>query len=145
MSVSIDINQAGTDASPEFEAVIAQAVRATLAHHEVEHASISVTLMGDIDITAMNVKYLQHDHVTDVMAFPLYAEGENPVGDIYIGWEQAKRQAADAGVSLQEETGRLAIHGALHVLGYGHPGTADPMQSEMWQLQELILRNVNGQ
>jgi probable rRNA maturation factor len=44
---------------------------------------------------------------------------------------------------LREEVARLTIHGTLHVLGYDHPEDETRMQSEMWQLQEKILRTVN--
>lgn len=143
MSVSVDVNVVGTEAPPEAEAVVARAVKAALAHHEVEHASISVTLMGDDEITEMNRQYLQHDYVTDVVSFPLYEEGENPVGDIYIGWDQVRRQADDAGVEFPEEAARIAIHGTLHVLGYDHPDDESRMQSDMWQTQEKILSELH--
>ena len=88
----------------------------------------------------MNRRYLRHDHVTDVISFPLWEIDEPPVGDIYIGYEQAQRQAEEAGVALEQEIARLAIHGTLHVLGHEHPDDETRTTSKMWQLQETILR-----
>jgi probable rRNA maturation factor len=79
-----------------------------------------------------------------VITFALHGEGEPPLGDIYVGWEQALRQAADFGVSPAEELARLAVHGTLHVLGYDHPEGPERERSSMWIRQEQILREVMG-
>ena len=99
-----------------------------------------MTLLNDTRIRQMNRKYLEHNSVTDVISFPLYERGEPPVGDVYIGYEQAERQASDVDIDMTEEVARLAIHGTLHVLGYDHPEDETRTKSEMWQLQEEILR-----
>src|SRR5205085_7914562 len=114
-------------------ALVRRAVESALTHEAVTTASISVTLLNDTRIRQMNRKYLEHDRVTDVISFPLYERGEPPVGDVYIGYEEAERQAVDADVDLTEEVSRLAIHGTLHVLGYDHPEEGDRTKSEMWQ------------
>ena len=143
MSVAVEVNQVEINAPENTEAVIRQAVGATLEHEGVSDASISVTLLDDKRIRAMNRKYLEHDRVTDVISFPLYEKGETVVGDIYIGYEQAQDQAADADIELNQEIARLAIHGTLHVLGYDHPEEGDRAASEMWQLQEEILGGLS--
>ena len=143
MSVAVEVSQVETNAPEEAEAVIRRAVGATLEHEGVSDASISVTLLDDKRIKAMNRKYLEHDRVTDVISFPLYEKGESVVGDIYIGYEQAQDQAADADIELNREIARLAIHGTLHVLGYDHPEDGDRTLSDMWRLQEEILGALN--
>jgi probable rRNA maturation factor len=144
VSVAVEVNQVETTATEDTEDVIRRAVAATLQHESVADASISVTLLDDKRIRNMNRKYLEHDRVTDVISFPLYERGEAVVGDIYIGYEQAQEQAADANVDLSEEVARLAIHGTLHVLGYDHPEEGERTQSEMWRVQEEILRMLSA-
>ena len=144
VSVAVEVNQVDTNAPDDTQAIIRRAVTATLEHENVSDASISVTLLDDKRIRNMNRKYLEHDRVTDVIAFPLYERGETVIGDVYIGYEQAQEQAADANVGLEEEIARLAIHGTLHVLGYDHPEEGDRTRSEMWQLQEEILRALDA-
>jgi len=102
---------------------------------------LSVTLVSDEAITGLNRQYLGRDRTTDVIAFSL-GEDEAPLGDVYVCMDQARRQAADEGVSLQEELVRLLIHGALHVLGHDHPEGPDRMQSPMFVLQERIVVEV---
>ena len=139
MSVAVEVSQIDTDAPRSTLALVKRAVESVFKHEKIDDASLSVTLLNDARIRQMNRKYLEHDYVTDVISFPLYERGENPVGDVYIGFEQAERQASDADVDLTDEVARLAIHGTLHVLGYDHPEDETRTRSEMWVLQEEIL------
>lgn len=117
-----------------------RAVKAAL-RAEAADAELSVALVSDAAIAALNREWLEHDGPTDVISFPLYEDGEDPVGDVYIGVDQAVRQAAENGVDPAEEIVRLAIHGTLHVLGHDHPGP-DRTGTAMWRLQERIVREV---
>lgn len=114
------------------------AVRWVLAEEGAGEAELSVALVGDAEIAALNQQYLQHEGPTDVISFPLSEGGPLLVGDVYIGAEQALRQAAELGVAAEEELLRLAVHGTLHVLGHDHPeGERDG--SPMYQRQEALL------
>jgi probable rRNA maturation factor len=117
-------------------------VQATLRAEDITHAEISLTLLSDAAIAAMSRQWLNHDAPTDVLAFPLYEEGEAPVGDVYIGIEQAARQAEENGVPLTQELVRLAIHGTLHVLGYDHEKGAARTTGAMWRKQEQLVGEV---
>ena len=101
-----------------------------------------MVLMDDEGIAGINARHLGHEGVTDVISFPLWAEGEVVTGDICIGIEQALRQAEALGVDPVEEVVRLAVHGALHVLGHDHPEGAGRTRSRMWALQERIVSEV---
>jgi probable rRNA maturation factor len=140
VSIAVEVSQIDTDAPRSVLAQVKRAVEAALKHEKIDDASISVTLLNDTRIRAMNRKYLEHDSVTDVISFPLFERGERPVGDVYIGYEQVERQASDADVDIPEEVSRVAIHGTLHVLGYDHPEDETRTRSEMWELQETILK-----
>lgn len=118
------------------------AARAVLQRDRTVAAELSITLLDDDRIAALNRQYLAHDGPTDVISFPLYEAGETVVGDIYIGADQAARQAAGNAVPLAEELVRLTVHGVLHVLGHDHPAGDDRVDSEMWQLQEEIVQQV---
>ena len=120
--------------------LLERGVRAVLELQNVEHAEISVTLLADADIERMNRDYLGKDRPTDVIAFSL--GGDPAVGDIYLGRDQAERQAEEAGVPLDEELLRLAIHGALHVFGHDHPDGPERVDSPMFATQEELVRAV---
>lgn len=122
---------------------IRDAVRRTVLACGANTGDFSITLLGDEEIRAMNAEYLERDHPTDVISFSL-GDTDRPLADVYIGYEQAVRQAGDAGVSLEEELARLAIHGVLHVFGHDHPEGPERVESPMYELQERLVREVFG-
>ena len=122
--------------------LMARAARAALRRAGIRTAEISITLLDDAEIAALNEEHLAHSGPTDVISFALYEDGEEPVGDIYIGLDEALRQAAANGVDSQEELARLAVHGTLHVLGHEHPDGAARLRSDMWRIQEEIVAQV---
>jgi probable rRNA maturation factor len=121
--------------------LIEEAVLGTLAAGGRPGTEISVALLGDADIRELNRRYLGEDRPTDVITFTL-GEGEEIVGDVYIGVEQARRQAEELGIVLPEELARLVIHGVLHVLGHDHPEDAGREVSPMFEVQERVLREL---
>ncbi len=124
-----------------IHATLARAVRATLADEGVGNAEISLTLVDDDHIRALNRVHLGHDRVTDVISFALNGPVEPLAGDIYIGYPQALRQAAARGLAAREELVRLAIHGTLHALGHDHPAH-DRFASAFFRRQEALVRRV---
>lgn len=121
----------------------AAGARAALAQEGVTRAELSLTLLDDASMRELNRQWLQRDDTTDVIAFPLWEEGDPPVGDVYIGWEAALRQAQENGCPLEEEVTRLAVHGSLHVLGWDHPEGPERTASPMWALQERIVGAIS--
>lgn len=119
---------------------VAAAARSVLAAEGCTGGSLSITFLDDAEIARLNGEYLDHPHGTDVLSFALHPPGAPPVGDVYIGAEQAARQAAGLGVAAGEELLRLVVHGTLHVLGYDHPAGEERHGSAMFQRQEELLR-----
>lgn len=118
--------------------------RAAFRAAGVREGEVSVTLVGDPEITALNEQYLEHAGPTDVISFPLYEDPEPVLGDVYIGAVQAVREARARRIPLAQELLRLAVHGVLHVLGHDHPEGEARTRSEMWRLQERIVAEVEG-
>jgi probable rRNA maturation factor len=79
---------------------------------------LSVAIVSDRRMRALNRQFRGKDAVTDVLSFPSDARGF--LGDIVIASGVAARQAKDAGHSLQTEIRVLALHGLLHLLGFDH-------------------------
>jgi probable rRNA maturation factor len=127
---------------PSLRRLLTRAVRAALRNESIDAGEVSVTLLDNAEIAAMNASFLQHEGPTDVISFPLYEEEEDVVGDIYIGFDVARRQALASGITLEEELVRLTVHGTLHVVGYDHPEDEERLDSEMWELQELLVQRV---
>jgi probable rRNA maturation factor len=138
----IDIDSDGSPPDPRLIACIDTAMRIVLAAQGAEDAHISVALLTDEGIRTIHRDFLGDDTPTDVITFPLREPGRPLVGDVYIGIEQARAQAAEHGVSVDEEIMRLAIHAALHLLGWDHPEDGDRSTSPMYVRQEELLRRA---
>lgn len=129
------------DVTATVVGMMERGVRAALANEEASGAEMSVTLLDDGGIQKMNATYLERDRPTDVIAFSLGGPGD-VLGDVYIGYAQAERQATEHGEAIEIELLRLAIHGTLHVLGYDHPDGTERWDSEMFALQERLVAEV---
>jgi probable rRNA maturation factor len=80
--------------------------------------TVTVALVSDARIRALNRRYRRTDAVTDVLSFPAGEPGS--LGDVVIAAGVARRQAAAAAHSFSTEVRILALHGLLHLLGYDH-------------------------
>lgn len=122
--------------------ILRHAVRWTLTAEGCPAAEVSLTLLDDSAIQALNREYLKRDRVTDVIAFALDPEGGALLGDVYVGMEQSRRQALEEGVSETEELVRLAVHGTLHLLGWDHPDGQERDASPHYRRQEQLVREI---
>ncbi len=66
---------------------------------EGRDAELSVALVGDEEMTALNERFLGKARTTDVLAFPYSAEGEPLAGEVIVNadWPRARRPAASTG------------------------------------------------
>ncbi len=122
--------------------LVERAVMAVLDAEGVEEAEISVAFLDDAGITRLNRTHLGHEGPTDVISFALEGPDGTPLGDVYVGAEQARRQAAELGISTEEEFVRLVVHGVLHVLGHDHPDGEERSGSPMYRLQERLVAEL---
>jgi probable rRNA maturation factor len=90
---------------------------------------VSVALVSDQRVRALNRTYRRQDSATDVLSFgepsgfsfqPSTSSSPALLGEIVIARGVARRQALEAGHSEQTELRVLALHGLLHLLGYDH-------------------------
>jgi probable rRNA maturation factor len=80
--------------------------------------TMTVAIVSDARVRALNRKFRKKDKATDVLSFP--SEEPDYIGDVVISSGVAARQARAAGHSLATELRVLALHGLLHLLGYDH-------------------------
>ena len=78
---------------------------------------INYIFCDDDYLHKLNVEYLQHDTLTDVISFD-NTLGKLISGDIYISIERVEDNAKDFKVPFLEELHRVMIHGVLHYIGY---------------------------
>lgn len=125
---------------PVTTARLEDIARLVLRAEKVTEAMISITLVSERRIVALNAKHLRHRGSTDVISFVFRHEPGDPViGDIYIAPRVARENARIARVGVREELVRLVVHGVLHVLGHDHPEHGAREQSPMWRRQEALV------
>ena len=139
MPVAIRVHREADAGIADGPDLVERAARAVVEDRGVDAGELSVTLLDDAGMAALNREWLDREGPTDVLAFALHGEGEPPVGDIYLGVERAIVQAEEEDEPVRRELARLTVHGVLHVLGWHHP-SAERERSEMWQHQERIVR-----
>jgi probable rRNA maturation factor len=111
-------------------------------------AELSLLFVNDLQIQALNRRYLQRDKPTNVLAFPM-RKGEFPtlhphlLGDLVISVETAKRQSNRFGLDEMGMIILLMIHGVLHLMGYEHEGTQKGAR-EMVLKQKELFRMITG-
>jgi probable rRNA maturation factor len=77
---------------------------------------ISYIFCSDDYLHKLNVTYLNHDTLTDILTFPY---NRSPIeGDIFISIDRVRDNAKDFDISFENELHRVIIHGVLHLCGY---------------------------
>lgn len=117
----------------------------------IGEASLSLIIVSPKTIRQLNKQWLNKDKETDVLSFPLLDfactqvgnELNSPLdlGEIFICYKQAIKQAKEYNHSLERELAFLFVHGLLHILGFDHQNKKD--EKEMFNRQKQILNSAN--
>ncbi len=134
--------------SSSLDSEILQRARLELAVQETlrfgsasPEAGLTILISEDEQLRQLNRQFLGNDEPTDVLSFPAgHVDPDTKttyLGDVIISYPRAVEQAAAAGHAVEDELRLLAVHGALHLLGYDHAEPED--EAKMWKAQEEIL------
>lgn len=145
--------------APGCEALLREAIEATLRRHRTPAARISVGLVDDAHMARLNKLHLNGEGTTDVLSFdlrddppaPLVSNGgpkrvapgaaDGPVeGEIVVSVDTAAREARKRGHTLEAELALYAVHGTLHLLGYDD--RHEPDAARMHDLEDDILSGI---
>jgi probable rRNA maturation factor len=138
-SAASDISRLGFELSLANEqsvhAVNAQqllsAARRILEDSKLTSAAISVAVVDDTRIHALNRQFLEHDWPTDVLSFLLDSTDDHLDGEIVLSADTAASAAEEHGTTAADEQLLYVIHGMLHLLGYDdrEPADSDQMRA----------------
>ena len=120
---------------PVDVARVRRTLRVALRALGVWDHELSLTLVDDRTIRALNARYRGVRRRTDVLAFPLTGPAA-VVGEAIISVETARRQARALGHSLQEELDLLCCHACLHLVGYDD---REPLEARLMHAREMAL------
>lgn len=108
---------------------------------------LSIRLTSDAEVHALNAEWRGKDKPTNVLSFPMAAEGEleanvgpGPelmLGDIILARGVCVAEAADKGLPLEDHAAHLMVHGTLHLLGYDHGDDLSAADMESREVKAL--------
>jgi len=120
------------------------AARAVLDLSDVPDADLTIVLVDDARIQALNRGFLAHDAPTDVLSFPADEPdpetGRQYLGDVVISLARAAEQARERGHAVESEMQLLVVHGVLHLLGHDHAEAGE--KERMWAAQAGALERL---
>ncbi|MEL4307049.1 rRNA maturation RNase YbeY [Joostella sp. CR20] len=88
-----------------------------LTSENKQAGEINYIFCDDNYLHEINVTYLNHDTLTDIISFD-YSDAHTIAGDIFISVERVKENADEYNVPFDTELKRVMAHGLLHYCGY---------------------------
>jgi probable rRNA maturation factor len=119
---------------PKIKKTIEQVLKKMKISGDIE---VELQIIGDRKMTQLHKKHLKEPGTTDVLSFPLqenyifnqqkkdkefidFPDDKLRLGSIVISYPQARHQANDHNILVNEEINRLVEHSMLHLLGVHH-------------------------
>ncbi|MFK8163325.1 MAG: rRNA maturation RNase YbeY [Lewinella sp.] len=130
------VEEGGLALPENLHAVTSQWIDSVIVKREGKAGAINYIFCGDDYLHQMNVEFLSHDTLTDIITFP-YEHFPLVSGDLFISTERVADNATDRKISYSEELHRVIIHGILHLCGQGDKTEAEA--TEMRQLEDWAL------
>ena len=90
---------------------------AVIESENKNEGEINYIFCDDEYLHKINMEYLQHDDLTDIISFD-YCVGNELNGDIFISVERVTENAKEYEVEMETELLRVMAHGILHYCGY---------------------------
>ena len=125
----------------ENEEVIANWLSAVIVSENKKEGEINYIFCDDEYLLKINIEYLDHDTLTDIISFD-YTVGNEINGDIFISVERVQDNAIDFNVSFDEELKRVLVHGLLHYCGYKDKGEQDELLMRSKEDEKLAMFHV---
>jgi rRNA maturation RNase YbeY len=117
-------------------------IKETILNEGKTLGTLNYVFCSDEYLHKMNVEYLQHDTLTDIITFD-QSEIENKIeGDIFISVDRVKDNAKKFNSDYIDELNRVMIHGALHLIGYKDKKKAEQELMRSKEDYYLSTRNL---
>jgi len=115
-----------------------------LKEEEYSGSEVSLVLIDNRRIKALNRQYLKKNRITDVISFPLSdrkdPKGDKLLGEIVVSVEKAVKEARRRRIPAQQEVLLYCVHGLLHLLDYDD--MTRRKRSQMEHRQNEILGTI---
>lgn len=123
---------------PKEEAIFEKWIAKIIASEGKTMGEINYIFCDDEYLHEINVQYLEHDTLTDIITFD-YSEDDVLSGDIFVSVERVKDNALDFEVPFETELLRVMAHGVLHLCGYKDKTNADSQQMRQKEEEKIVM------
>ncbi|WP_338646715.1 rRNA maturation RNase YbeY [Flavobacterium sp. KS-LB2] len=130
-----------TDFNLDNEEAIAAWLGNVITSENKKEGEINYIFCDDEYLHKINLEYLDHDTLTDIISFD-YSMGNELHGDIFVSIERVKDNATDFDVSFEEELKRVLVHGILHYCGYKDKGEAEEVLMRSKEDEKIAMFHV---
>jgi rRNA maturation RNase YbeY len=90
----------------------------TAKQHEVSILDLQYVFVDDQSLLQINLDFLNHDTLTDIITFDLGSTKTIIDGEIYISLDRVKENSETLKTLYSEELIRVISHGLLHLIGF---------------------------
>lgn len=102
---------------------------------------INYIFCDDDYLHEINVKYLNHNTLTDIISFD-YSEFDSISGDIFISIDRVRENAQNFSIDFHQELLRVMAHGILHYCGYKDKSESDVLLMREKENEKIELFHV---
>ena len=106
-----------------------------------DEGEINYIFCDDDYLHKINVDYLDHDTLTDIISFD-YTEGNLLQGDIFVSVERVRENSNDFNVAFEDEIKRVLSHGILHYCGYKDKSPEDELLMRSKEDEKIQMFHV---
>ena len=111
----------------------------TILAEGYELSEINYIFCSDNYLHKINLEYLDHDTLTDIITFD-NSEGEKLIeGDIFVSIDRIHDNAKDFNSTFEQEFRRVVVHGVLHLCGYFDKSVED---EKLMRMKEEYYLNL---
>ena len=147
--------------APEATAAEGAAMALAAAGVAPDGLAVSVLLASDATVADLNARFRGRAGPTNVLSFPVEdlsperpgdaprppnresPDGEPvPLGDLALAYGVCAAEAEAAGLPLRTHVLHLALHGALHLLGFDHVREADAARMERLESEAMLAAGL---
>lgn len=108
----------------------------------VRISAINYIFCSDSFLQRINLDYLQHDALTDIITFN-NSDNENELdADIYISIDRVQENSSRYKTTMENELHRVMVHGILHLLGYSDKSTSERKLMRKKEDESLTLLSI---
>ena len=122
------------------ETKISRWIIETILSEEFNEGEITIVFCDDIYLHKLNVEFLNHDTLTDIISFD-NSIGKQINGEIYISIDRVLENSTVFKTSFEDELHRVIIHGIFHFCDYKDKKEGDIKRMRKKEEEALKARN----